>query len=144
MDVGNFFLGRGKFKSPAEIVATVRESPNFEPSREGDSAEPLLIFQTSTQQTWLVATNQRLYCILDDLNRSFTRVQWSMPKGRLIADGTVVVPISTQQTRSKSDRSGLVDIEKHKSWYFSRNLFASEPIENRIRRLIAENMLPQS
>jgi hypothetical protein len=144
MGLRSFLLGRGEFKSPPEIVLTIEDSPKFHSSEEDlDVAEPLLIFQTSRQQTWLVATTQRLYCILDDLNRSFTRVQWSIAKERLvdITKRAVIVPIAT---RDKTTRTGLLNIDERPEWWlFTKDLFASESVDDQIRRLIARNMLSQ-
>ena len=89
MDLRKFFLGRGELKSPIEIIAAIRESPDFDPRKEDIAdAEALLIFQTSKQQTWLVATRTRLYCVLDDLRRSFRPVRWSLGAERLTETGS--------------------------------------------------------
>jgi hypothetical protein len=140
MDVREFFLGRGQFKSADEVAETVRQSKNFDDSEEDPSnAGALLIFQTSKQQTWLVATRKRLYCILDDLGRAFTRVEWSMPRKKLVAQGNLLVRI---KARDRTGRTGLVDIgDEHCNWLFSRKLFTNETVESRIRDLITRQML---
>lgn len=143
MDIRSFFLGSNEeFKASADIARVIASSPEFDPSKESiATAEPLLIFQTSKQQTWLVATPLRLYCVLDDLGRSFTRVQWSIPKERLVTDKKVSVSIARRERRETSERSGLLDIDNHRNWLYSKKLFASENIESQIRRLIAHSML---
>lgn len=139
MDFRELFLGRGEFKSAADIVRIIQESPNFEPGREDvQRAEPLLIFQTSKQQTWLVATNERLYCVLDDLSKSFTRVQWSLPKEKLVVQGEVTVNIGT---RDHTQRTGLLDIGERRSWLYSKKLFTRQSIEALVRNLIRNQML---
>ena len=108
MALREFLLGRGEFKTADQIIEVVREHSAFDPQREDAAeAEALLIFQTSKQQTWLVATRARLYCVLDDLGKSFTRVQWTMPAEELVSDGEVTVGIST---RDKTERTGRLDI----------------------------------
>ena len=68
MLLADMFIGRSDFASPEEIKEFIRRSKNFDKSKEDPStAHPLLIFKTSKQQTWLVATPERLYCVLDDL-----------------------------------------------------------------------------
>ena len=141
MALREFLLGRGEFKTADQIIEVVREHSAFNPQREDAAeAEALLIFQTSKQQTWLVATKARLYCVLDDLGKSFTRVQWTMPAEELVSDGEVTVGIST---RDKTERTGRLDIGEHRGWLFSKKLFTSEPIEARVRDLIARKMVPQ-
>jgi hypothetical protein len=138
MDVRKFFFGQDKFKIPSEIVAKICEARTFKSQEEDTSAaEPLLILQTCDQQTWLVATRARLYCILDDLPRGFTRVQWSMDGPTLVQNGAVIVPIST---RDKTDRTGLLDIGQHRGWLFSKKLFTARPIEEELRALLIRKM----
>jgi hypothetical protein len=143
MDIRSFLLGSAEeFKSPPDIFRVIAGSPQFDPSMESvTTAEPLLIFQTSKQQTWLVATPKRLYCVLDDLGRSFTRVQWSIPRERLVTENKVSVSIASRERREKSERSGLLDIDNHRSWLYSKKLFASESRESQVKRLIARRML---
>jgi hypothetical protein len=139
MTIRNFLLGQGEFKSAVQVVDVVQQSKNFDCSQEDlTKAEALLIFQTSKQQTWLVATRVRLYCVLDDLGKSFTRVQWSTSRNKLIADGKIGARIVT---RNKTERTGLLDIGEHRGWLFSKRLFTDETIESRITNLIARQML---
>jgi hypothetical protein len=138
MDVRSFFLGQSGFASAAQIREVIRQSVNFDPSVEKIAdAEGLLIFQTSKQQTWLVATRARLYCVLDDAGKGFTKIQWSTPARQLVSGGSVVAPISTH---SMNERTGLVDIGDHRNWYFSRALFTDESIEGRIRQMLLRSM----
>ncbi|HLG54134.1 MAG TPA: hypothetical protein VI485_02310 [Vicinamibacterales bacterium] len=138
MDIRSFLLGRGDFKSVDQIIDLVRSHARFEPAREEkSSAEALLIFQTSKQQTWLVATPRGLYCVLDDLNKGSTRVQWAIPSTELISDGTVTAKTSA---RDKSERTGLLDVNGRRDWLFSKKLFAAKRIEASVRDLISKAM----
>jgi hypothetical protein len=131
-------LGKGEFKTSEKIIATLRDHKDFNPDTEDLSkAEAILIFQTSRQQTWLVATGSRLYCVLDDLDKSSTRVQWSVPIEKL-ADNTGKLRIAT---RDKTERTGLLDIGERRNWLFSKKLFASESPETKIRELITHQKL---
>jgi hypothetical protein len=137
--VREFFLGKSEFKTSDEIIATVRQHKDFDANSENlETAEAMLIFQTSKQQTWLVVTSLRLYCVLDDLEKSSTRVQWSIPI-ETIADDQGQFKI-TIQTRDKTPRTGLLDIGDRRSWLFSKKLFASEPIEAKIRDLVTHQL----
>jgi hypothetical protein len=141
MDVRTFLLGRGEFKSSQEIIEIVARSDAFDPSVERVAdAEALLMFQTSKQQTWLVATHARLYCVLDDLNKGSTRVQWSLPADKLVANSSVVAEVSVG---SKTDKTGLLRIGERRNWLFTKRLFATKGIEAAVRDLIARHMLDE-
>jgi hypothetical protein len=139
MDLNRFLFGRGSFKSAEEIIGLVARHDSFDRTREdAASAGALVIFQTSKQQTWLIATRAHLYCVLDDLNKAFTRVQWTMPAETIVASGNVIVPISTLD---KTEKTGLLTIGDRRRWLYTKRLFAPEGIEARIRSLISTHML---
>ena len=139
MGLRKFLLGQNEFKSPNEIIQVLRDSPNFDPAKEDTAtAEALLIFQTSKQQTWLVATRARLYCVLDDLRRSFTRVQWSIGAEKLTQAGNVAAQVSTLD---RTTRTGLLEINERRNWLFSKKLFTNRSLEDEIKGLIRRQML---
>ena len=128
------------FLSASEIKQEIRKSQNFE--RDGTdpvNASALLIFSTSKQQTWLVATPKRLYCILDDVRKPEPHINWSLDK-KLLLDPNGKLKIRLR-SKEYTDRSGLVDIgDKHQDWIFTRSLFPSGNIEQRIEELIRAQM----
>jgi hypothetical protein len=123
-----------------EIKSAIVSSVNYNlDNTPPDAASALRIFATRRQNTWLVATPNRLYCILDDVRKPSAHINWSMGRDQLL-DGNRNLTIEIK-SRSKSDRSGLVDIgPKHKNWYFSKSLFQSQPIEDAIRHMILAKM----
>lgn len=138
--IRKFLLGIGDFKSEDQIRQLIKQAEEYDPQRENvDNAEALLIFQTSRQQTWLVATNRRLYCVLDDLNRSFTRVQWSIRAETLCMNGRVTIDITTDNDYTA--RSGLLNIGRRRDWLYSKKLFTVDNIEDKIREMITRNMV---
>lgn len=143
MKLNYLLAGRPDFASKLEIIEFIKHSKNFDSSRESpDHADALLIFATSKQHTWLVSSAYRLYCILDDLRNDEPHINWSLPRSRLIANSGVSARVVTID---KSEFSGLVSIEGVKrDWLFTKRLFADEPIEEKIRKLIAETMLTRT
>jgi hypothetical protein len=140
MDLRKFLLGRGEFKSPSEVIQTVRESPDFDPQNENlTSAEALLIFQTPKQQTRLVAKGARLYCALDDLRRSFRPVRWSLAAKELMRDGNFAITISA---RDSNERTGLLNIGDRRNWLFTKKLFKSRSIEDEVKDLMRRQIVP--
>jgi len=140
MKISSVILGRRDFYSNEEIIDFTKKSKNYNPEEENThNAEALMIFQTSNQQTWLVSTNERLYCILDDIRNDEPNINWSVAKERLTAEGQVTIEINA---RDKSGKTGLVDIgPEHKNWLFSKGLFKEKNIDNSIRQLIKNKML---
>lgn len=130
----NFLLGKRELLTQEEIVQFIRTAER----ERADRAGILLIFQTLQQQTWLVATSERLYCVLDDIRRPKPEVRWRMAKSDLVADHDVIVDIAT---RAYSANSGRVDIGNHTGWLYSKALFSTVPIDEAIKALIHTSMV---
>ena len=139
MNLPEVFLGYRDFMSKSEITSFIRKSKHFDAQKEDPKdAGALLIFQTSKQQTWIVSTSERLYCILDDIRKDNPNINWSMPKDAILKGNRMTLDITT---REKSDKTGLVDIgSKHRNWLFTKWLFENTKIEDRIQDLIYRKM----
>ncbi len=128
-------LGRRDYYSENKIIGFVIKSKNYDSGLEKlDQAAALLIFQTSKQQTWLVSTNKRLYCILDDTRKDEPQINWSIPKedldGKKISDEIYI--------RDYSEDIGLVDIGPKKNWLYSKKLFKKPDIKTSINQLLSK------
>ena len=136
--IKKFFLGRGYFKTADEVIDIVAQSDNFDSSNETKvKTDALLIFQTLKQQTWLVSSTKRLYCVLDDIDKGFTKIQWSIPSHELCLNGKIIANISTQD---KTRETGLLNLNERKNWLFSKKLFTLYGVESSIRDLILRTM----
>ncbi len=132
-------LGRRDFCSLNEIISFAKKSKHYNSNKENlNQAKALKIFQTSKQKTWLVSTNKRMYCILDDNREERPHVKWSIPKSDIIDDDKISIEI---KTREYSEKSGLVDIGPKVGWKFSKKLFTEVNIKKSIKNLITETML---
>src|ERR1700693_317256 len=99
-----------------------------------DEREPvageLLIFQTPKQRTWLIATTQHLFVILDDeqtrQKRNLVQTFFSRKQALPLKFG-------------ESEGSGIVKFAAEDTWwYYSRQLFPTRDALNRaMRRLVA-------
>lgn len=129
MSFARSLLGYRDFWGLEPIRRLIDQAPEFDRAQESaDAARTLLIFETSKQRTWLVATPLRVYCVLDDVRKERPRVQWSVSK----ADAAHV------ETRPKTDQTGVVDVGKRNHWWlYSTRLFTEKPIEQHISELIA-------
>jgi len=131
-------LGRRDFFSRNEIITYARKSRHYSSKENLNQAKALKIFQTSKQKTWLVSTNERMYCILDDNRKQEPHVKWSIPKSDIIDDDKISINI---KTRDYSEKSGLVDIGTKVGWKFTKKLFTKVNVKRSIKNLITETML---
>lgn len=91
---------------------------------------PYLIFETSRQRTWLVPTDLRLICVLDDEGTRLNRrlIQWHIPLG-------AAQPVTTDPYKANS---GLLHIGKKRNWIYSKSLHPSSmQLEREVRDMIA-------
>jgi hypothetical protein len=136
MNLVESLLGYRSFSSELEIRASIKKSRSDDSSNEAsDDAHCLLIFETSRQHTWLVATGEHLYFILDDIRKPAPQIKRAVRRGDLKVrpDGTIAV-----STQPKSTNTGLVDIGlRRRGWLYSKDLFTSQrPIEHAINELL--------
>jgi hypothetical protein len=136
MEISKLLLGFDEFKSRQEIIDLVLKSENVKPE-DAEAPEALLIFQTSTQQTWFIATKSALYCVLDDISKSLTRIQWTIPRDEFKVVGEQLANVTAVE---KNDRVGLLQIGKHKNWLYSKNLFAGDNVVNQLSRIVLRQM----
>ncbi len=68
---------------PGDIAGYVVHSKNFRSGEEQlEGAATLLFFQTRKQRTWLVATDQRVYCVLDDRRKPKPHINWAISRSK--------------------------------------------------------------
>ena len=89
-------------------------------------------------RTWLVASGERLYCVLDDVRKRTPRLKWSIPGSELVDSETVTVPIAT---RDKSVRTGKLDIGERRGWLFTKALFRQRGVVDEVADLISSRMI---
>lgn len=136
MNLVESLLGYRSFASEPEIRSSIEQSKYYDATKESpEDAGSLLIFDTSRQHTWVVATGERLYFVLDDVRQPAPRIRRSVPRSELKIqpDGRVAVI-----TRPKSVHAGLVDIGfRRRGWLYSQNLFSpGRPIERAVNELL--------
>lgn len=135
MSIVKSMLGYRKFWSEEKIRDLITKSKKFNSGHESvEKSSCLLLFETSKQRTWLVASSQRLYCVLDDVRKERPKLQWSILKLDLLHDNNLETLI---KTRTKTEKTGLVDIgTNHKNWLYSTRLFTSYSLENQLSDLL--------
>ena len=140
MAILNNILGYRDF-SPIEVIKDFisRNLPS-EPSENIGSAKELLLFETTRQKTWLLVSNLRLFCILDDIAKDTFEVRWVMKKSEIIEAGKIILPIAVHP--EYKENTGLIDFgEKQKDWLFSKSLFSTAAkLKSAIEDLIVAQM----
>ena len=137
MKFSNFFDSDAFFHSDTEIKQWIKNSRNYE-GEDLELTDLFMFFSTSKQRTYLVVTNKRIYCILDDSRKDAPHINWSMSKNDVVDSNGLLFSI---KTRDKSKSTGLVDISnKHKNWLFSKDLFLSTSIEVSMKAFIENAM----
>ena len=137
MSLVESLLGYRSFSSEPEIRRSIEQSKYYDTSKDkSEDVSSLLIFDTSRQHTWLVATGDRLYFVLDDVQKPGPRIGRSVRRDELKArpDGSVAV-----DTRPKSVHTGLVDVGlRRRGWLYSKRLFSADrPIGRAVSDLLA-------
>lgn len=140
MKLSELFLGYREFYSESQIRDCITSSKNFISEKEDyNNAKLLLIFETLKQKTWLVTTEIRLYCVLDDIRKPSPNINWSLGKDKLISDNNIVLDI---KSKDKNKTTGLVDLgSNHKNWLYSKRLFENYDIENSVKQLLINSIV---
>ena len=128
-----FWSGNRPFASENEIPIFIKRDDRS----SGDSladVRSLKIFDTSKQHTWLVASSERLYCVLDDVSKDEPRVQWAISKTELRDKNGDLQVRATSRSRYKS--TGLLDIAHHRNWLFSKSLFSPSSLKEAVKELV--------
>lgn len=97
-------------------------------------SEMLLIFDTRTQHTWLIATNRALYCVFDNRRQPHARKLWRIARSDIEKDGTLNLQISEA---ALTERDSYLIIDGQRPRKFTKDLFETltirESIENMLR-----------
>ena len=137
MEISSLFDNNAFFRSKSKIKEWIKNSKNYK-GEDPRSAKLFMFFSTSKQRAYLVATERRLYCILDDSRKDYPHINWSMPKRDVKDRNGLKITITS---RDKSEKTGLVDIsDKHKNWLYTKNLFSSKNIESSMAEFIENAM----
>jgi len=107
-----------EFLSLSSIRALLEKTGDV--SEDFMRSEPLLIFDTSTQHTWLLATNAALYCVTDNRRQPHARKLWRIARSDIERDGRFILPIGEAEL---NDRDGYLIIDGQRPRKFTRPCF---------------------
>jgi hypothetical protein len=118
------------------VASDIRTSlkKNARPDEQFDEASMLLIFETRTQHTWLVATNAALYCVVDIRRQPHPRKLWRIGRDELVVDNKLTLQLTETAV---TDGDFYIVINRQRPRKFTRRLFEAmsirESIENMLR-----------
>ena len=122
------------FAPPADIK--IAASNKYRTRKENfHDAKLLLIFSGSKQKTWLMATTDGLYLVMDRLKEEFPRAIWRIDRADISKGNRVEIPI---RVSPYLENTGKVTIADKNERMFTRELFLDATIESRITRLVEE------
>lgn len=117
-----------------EIVSKYGEEPD-----KLDKNRALIFFKTKRQKTWLVATNNKLFCVLDDILTDKFEIRWHLDINEVIDEGgNLILDISIES--NYKEKSGRIDFgPNHKNWLYSKQLYpSSENLKSDIKNLVTK------
>jgi len=119
-------LGHRDFIKKEKIKEGITNSISYSSSENIQDAKTLLLLETSKQKTWLVSTNKRLYCILDDTRKDKLNINWSMDKSKIISNGGQII-LNLKIDENYSNEYGNVWFnDSKKGWFYSKKFFSSK------------------
>lgn len=124
----------GGFYTPKGLEHLITDGKLLQSSEK--ILEPFLLFQTMTQQTWLVPTTKRVFCVLDDerTRASGRLIQWDIP----LSEARSVRAYATERGNT------VVDVGDRKRWLYSVRLHPSpKELEERLANIVAKAASPQ-
>lgn len=104
-----------------------------DPSEEFMRSEQLLIFDTSTQHTWLLATNAALYCVVDNRRQAHARKLWRIARSDIERDGNFILTMGEAEL---TDRDSYLIIGEQRPRKFTKRLFETLSIKLSILNML--------
>jgi hypothetical protein len=130
----NFLEWPRPFCSQVSIRTFLRDQ-HLDANENYLTAEALVIFESSSQHTWLVATNIALYCIFDWLKNDNPSVVWRIAKDEIVRNNRITLSIDL---KDKSRKNGYVIINAKPPRLYTKSLFSQMPIDQEIMAMLAK------
>lgn len=111
------------FLSQDDVKAAITNSRHYgEDGTDPKLASALLFYQTADQQTWLVRTPKRVYCVLDELADTTPHINWSLELSAFSGES----PVTIREAEPQNSYFGhVVFAPRPEIWFYSKKFFAS-------------------
>lgn len=134
-----FLLGRREFSPESEIIKSVKKFERFQQGELLNTINTLLIFKSETQQCWLVFTSQRMYYVIDDIDKDIIKTLWARDKEKLIIDGQIALHLKEEDYSRESGK--LYFGKMNNGILFTKSLFRNKSISGTILSLLEKHIL---
>jgi hypothetical protein len=117
-------LGYRDFSKKDDIIEELKKYrfEDFGGNESFDNVRYLIFFKTKRQQTWLFASSENLYCVLDDISLDTIEVKWNIGKYNMVFEDKFILKVNINHNHS--EKSGKIDFgDHHKGWLYSKELF---------------------
>lgn len=137
----NYILGYRDFSKLEEIKENIFKKYNQINDENIHKATEILLFESSRQKTWLLITEERFFCVLDDVENDFFRVRWNITKNDIIHGNQLIIKLKTYDYLKNT---GKIDFGKfHKGWLYSKSIYSThEELKSKIESEIIFKMCP--
>lgn len=126
-------LGYRDYSAQKKIKETIKTSVNYG-GENADLAELFCFFETSKQRTWFVATNKRVYLILDDIRKESIKVNKSYRINSIYSDNQLNIRIDPNY---KTLHGRIYFQKATRGWLYSKKLFPTiEDLNNAIESIL--------
>lgn len=132
MGVWNKILGYRDFRKLNDMQSSITWKMSL--SENIDYSKGLIFFKSKRQQTWLITSNTKVYCVLDDIVSDMFEIKWAIGKKELWDGQNLKIEIIPNY----KENTGLISFgNNHKNWLYSKNLFINEDeLRDAIKNLI--------
>lgn len=134
-----FLLGRNEFSPEPKIVHSIRSFERFQKEELNDKIDSLLVFKSETQQCWLVFTSQRMYFIIDDIDKKLIKPLWARDKENIIEDNRINLHLKEENYSRETGK--LYFGKTNNSILFTKSLFINKSISGLILSLLQKHLL---
>lgn len=134
-----FLLGRNEFSPEQKIVHSIRSFERFQKEELNDKIDSLLVFKSETQQCWLVFTSQRMYFIIDDIDKKIIKPLWARDKENIIEDNRINLHLKEEDYSRETGK--LYFGKTNNSILFTKSLFINKSISGLILSLLQKHLL---
>jgi len=134
MSFQNLYKGLRDFSVNPQVIKTIQNSKRYQPNSEDLSkARMVQLLESRNQRTYLVATNENLYKIIDDRRRNGPKVAWSRSLSSIAPNHQLAVHI--EPYKRTIDRL-VIDNLPEKQNLVSKKLFRNIELETALKKLV--------
>lgn len=127
-------LGYRDFSTQKQIRETIKSSVNYR-GEDVDLAELFFFFETRKQRVWFVATDRRIYLIIDDVRKDFLKVNMSYKLGLIYSDGKLNINIDPHLKTLLYGKIYFKDSKR--GWLYSKKLYlTTDELREKIKSII--------